>query len=270
MATQTLKSLEKGVDLLFLFCEDRPELSLRDVALGLAVPESTAYRLLATLQKKGLIVHGGTRRYRLGTALLRLHATIRAHVDVSAVVLPHLEKLAAESGETSHLFLHQGNEVVCAEAVSSPRTIRFMPEKGKTLPLHASAAARVVLAFLPEGSLERYIREGRLCRLTRHTVIAPHAVRMLLAQIRRQRFAISFQQMYEGARGVAVPLFDHRGKVFGSLAVSGPDPRFGQRQARGLVPLLQEHASACSKSLSELLATDAGGPRRDPLARMGA
>ena len=252
MPTKTLRSLEKGIDLLFLFSEDRPTLSVHEMSTALNLPKSTAYRLLTTLRQKRLIARDpATRRYGLNATLLRLHSAIRTSLDIPQAAVPHLRDLAAQSGETSQLFLLQGQEVVCAEAICSPNTIRFMPEKGKALPLHAPAAGRAVLAFLPEESLLDYIRQSGLRAMTPNTVTSPRALRALLAQIRNQGFAVSFQQMYLGARGVAVPVFDHRNRVIGSLGVSGPDPRFSDRKARRLVPILRKHARTLSATLGK-------------------
>ena len=250
MATKTLKTLERGIDLLFLFSHNRPALSLREISVALEIPQSTAYRLLVTCRKKQVIVRDpATRKYVLDAGLLRLQAAIQANLDITKIAIPSLEDLATRSGETSQLYLLQGHQVVCAEAVTSPNMIRFMPERGKGLPLHAPAAGRAVLAFLPGEFLTRYIKHPGLRAMTPYTVTDPQALQRLLAKIRAQCFAVSFQQMYVGARGVAVPIFDHRGGVLGSLCISGPDPRFSEDAADALAPLLQKHARALSAAL---------------------
>jgi len=250
MATKTLKTLERGIDLLFLFSHNRPALSLREISVALEIPQSTAYRLLATCRKKQVIVRDPvTRKYVLDAGLLRLQAAIQANLDVTKIAIPYLEDLAARSGETSQLYLLQGHQVVCAEAVTSPNMIRFMPERGRGLPLHAPAAGRAVLAFLPGEFFARYIQQHGLRAMTPYTVTDSQELQRLLAQIRAQCFAVSFQQMYVGARGVAVPIFDHRGGVLGSLCISGPDPRFSEEAADALAPLLQKHARALSAAL---------------------
>ena len=250
MATKTLKTLERGIDLLFLFSHNRPALSLREISVALEIPQSTAYRLLVTCRKKQVIVRDpATRKYVLDAGLLRLQAAIQANLDITKIAIPSLEDLATRSGETSQLYLLQGHQVVCAEAVTSPNMIRFMPERGRGLPLHAPAAGRAVLAFLPGEFLTRYIKHPSLRAMTPYTVTDPQALQRLLAKIRAQCFAVSFQQMYVGARGVAVPIFDHRGGVLGSLCISGPDPRFSEDAADALAPLLQKHARALSAAL---------------------
>ena len=250
MPTKTLKSLERGVDLLFLFSAEKPILSLQGITEALDLPESTAYRLVATLCKKGVLARSATAKgYELHASLLRLQAVVRAHIDIRGLSLPHLDALARESGETSQLSLLHGNEIVCAEAVSTPNMIRYMPEKGRAIPLHASALGRAVLAFLPEAFLKTYIQRVGLQAMTPHTVTDPRKLRAILTQIRAQRWALSFQQMFLGARGVAVPIFDHRGKVVGSLGISGPHPRFSDQKARSSVPGLQDHATQISEAL---------------------
>ena len=254
MATKTLQSLERGIDLLFLFSEEKPILSLEDLSRALELPESTAYRLAATLCKKSVLVRSASGKgYELHASLLRLLGVVRARIDIGSLALPSLQKLARESGETSQLCLLQGNEVVCAEAVSSTNTIRFMPEKGRAVPLHTSALGRAVLAFLPESMLARYIQGSGLRAMTPYTITDPRKLRALLAQIRAQGWAVSFQQNLVGARGVAAPIFDHQDKVVASLGISGPHPRFSDRAARNLASSLQDHARSLSRALGASL-----------------
>lgn len=254
MATKTLQSLERGIDLLFLFSEEKPILSLEDLSRALELPESTAYRLAATLCKKSVLTRSASGKgYELHASLLRLLGVVRAHIEIGTLALPSLQALARESEETSQLCLLQGNEAVCAEAVCSSNTIRFMPEKGRAVPLHTSALGRAVLAFLPETFLARYIRRPGLQVVTPHTVTDPRKFRAILAQIGAQGWAVSFQQNLLGARGVAVPLFDHQDKVVASLGISGPHPRFSDKRARSLVPSLLLHARSISRALGASL-----------------
>jgi DNA-binding IclR family transcriptional regulator len=260
MATKTLQSLERGIDLLFLFSAEKPILSLDEISRALDLPESTAYRLAATLCMKTVLTRSASGKgYGLHASLLRLLTVVRAHLDIGGLALPSLEALARESGETSQLCLLQGNEVVCAEAIGSANAIRFMPEKGRGVPLHTSALGRAVFAFLPESFLVKYLRRPGLQAMTPYTVTDPRRFREILRQIRTQGWAVSFQQNLLGARGVAVPIFDDQGRAIASLGISGPHPRFGDKAARSLVPSLQAHARTISRAL--------GAPLREAEAR---
>lgn len=252
MATKTLQSLERGLDLLFLFSAEQPTLSLPEITKALKVPASTAYRLVATCCKKNVLTRDPhAKRYELHAGVVRFQHALRARFDIRRIALPHLEELASASEETSQLFLLQGNAVVCAHAISSPNTIRVMPELGRAVPLHAGALGRAVLAFLPEAFLKKYIERTGLPALTAHTVTDPTRLRALLLQVRKQRFALTFQQTYLGARGVAVPILDDHGTPVASLGISGPHPRFSDKKARSLAPTLIDHAQAIAAVLRE-------------------
>jgi len=246
----TVKSLEKGIDMLMLFSEGQPGFSLPRIATALGIPESTAYRLLVTLQKKHLIVRDPiTRKYGLGASLLRLQTAVWVHLDIVRLAFPHLEEIAERSGETCQLYVLQGNRVVLAGEVTSRNAIRYMREEGTSEPLHASASGRAILAFLPEEYLARYLQQNGLRPITPYTITDPQKLRELLAQSRSQGFAISFQQVLVGIRAVAAPVFDHRVEPIGSLVVGGPDPRFSDEKAHELGPLLREHAAKLSAAL---------------------
>jgi IclR family acetate operon transcriptional repressor len=89
--------------------------------------------------------------------------------------------------------------------------------------------------------------------MTPYTVTDPQKVRGILAQIRAQGWAVSFQQNLLGARGVAVPVVDHQEKVVASLGISGPHPRFSDQRARSFVPRLLRHGRTISKALGASL-----------------
>jgi DNA-binding IclR family transcriptional regulator len=101
--------------------------------------------------------------------------------------------------------------------------------------------------------LRKYLDRVGLPAMTPHTVTDAPTLRSLLRQIRRHGYALSFQQMYLGARGVAVPIFDPEGAAVASLGISGPHPRFTDRKARGLAATLHKHAAAISGVLQQLV-----------------
>jgi len=141
----TIKSLEKAIDFLFLFTPHQPILSLPEIAKTLNIPESTAYRLLVTFRKKKLVTQDPqTKKYGLDARVLRLQMAASARLDICKMACSYLEELSALSGETCQLYLRQGDEVVSAEVVSSQNTVAYLPDKGRSWPLHAPAGGRAV------------------------------------------------------------------------------------------------------------------------------
>lgn len=250
MAISGIKSIEKAIDLIMLFSERRPTLSLPQISTTLNIPESTAYRLLMTLQKKHVIVRDSiSKKYTLDASLLRLQAVIWSHLNISRLAVPHLEELATRSGETAHLHLLQGHQMVLVEAVNSPNTVRFALDKGTTMPLHAPAGGRAILAFLPDEFFEEYLQLHGLRQFTPYTVTDAQEVRRLLSEIRSCGFAIAAQQYILTAVAVAAPVFNHKQEVVASVAVTGPMPRFTEQEALALAPFVRKHTAELSAAL---------------------
>lgn len=262
MPVSTVKSLEKGIDLILLFSQRQPLLSLPEIASALRLPESTAYRLITTFQRKLIITKDPlTKKYALGAPLLRLQDAVLAHSDIPRLALPHLEALARESGETAILYLLQVPHIVLAESVHSPKTVRFVPANGTLIPLHAPAGGRAILAFMSQEFLGSYLREYGLKRFTEDTIVDQRVFRDLLNRIRLQGFAITSNQFHADTTGVAAPVFNHRNDAAGSLTVAGPHSRFTEGKAKRLAPVVCKHAAQLSGTLG---ATEERGASEGP------
>lgn len=245
----SIASLEKGIDLLFLFV-DSSTLGVREIAERLHVPVSTSYRFVRTFRQKGLLEQDPvTRKYQLGLRLLALEAPILRHLDVRRVGLPHMEALAQHCHETVQLTLRRGFQGVCIEVVESPEPLRVAPARGQSLPLHSGALAKAILAFLPKAELDRYLASGPLRRFTPDTLTDPAHLSEDLARIRKRGYAVSRQEVYVGAAGVAAPVFDSTGQVIASLGVSGPLHRLTAAKIAAIVPEVLRHAEKMSAEL---------------------
>lgn len=242
-------SLVKAIDILFLFTDTSP-LGVRDIAQRLQIPATTAYRFVRTLRDRGLLEQDPqTRKYQLGLRLLELEGPILKHLDVRRAALPHMEDLAEHCNETVQLTLRRGTVGVCIEVVESSEPLRVAPARGQSVPLHSGALAKAILAFLPKAEMDGYLDSGPLRRFTPNTLTEPNRLREELARIRKGGYAISLQEVYLGAAGVAAPIFDGAGRVVASLGVSGPIHRLTTSRLTGLAPEVLRHAEKISAQL---------------------
>lgn len=242
-------SLQKGVDLLFLFVVS-PTLGVREIADRLHVPVSTAYRFVRTFRDKGLLEQDlVTRKYRLGLRLLALEAPILRPLDVRRIGLPHMEALAQQCQETVQLTLRRGFQGVIIEVLESPEPLRVAPARGQSVPLHTGALAKAILAFLQKAEIDRYLASGSLQRFTPDTITDPTRLGKDLGGIRKKGYAVSRQEVVLGAGGLAAPVFDSTGLVIASIGVSGPLHRLTAAKIAGTVPELLRHAEKMSAEL---------------------
>jgi IclR family acetate operon transcriptional repressor len=247
----TIKSVEKAIDLLFLFDGERTVMDVKSIAATLGIPLRTTYRLANTLRSRSVLaIEEGTGLFRLSPRLRRLLAAIDDSADIARLSGPVLAALARTSGETAQLFLPHGDEVLLVEIAESPHVLRAGPRKGQRIPLHCGAGAKAVFAFLPPDEWDAYIRRNGLKRYAPNTVTDAEKLRRDLRSIRRTRFAVSHQEFIPGVRSLGVPLLDAGDRVVGSVGLVGPDTRLTLERARALKPLMQETVAAINAAVT--------------------
>src|SRR5258708_9269973 len=119
-----------------------------EVAGELGVHRSTALRLLATLDRHGLVERDArTSKYRLGRRLVQLASSVRGEVDLRQVARPVCEALARSLGETVTLDVLDGEEIVPVEPASGSTSVVSVNWLGTRAPVHCTASGKVIVAF---------------------------------------------------------------------------------------------------------------------------
>jgi len=221
----TLSTLERCVQILTLFDDATPRLSVEEISARLGLPKSTVYRYVSALKKHRLISEDsrpGT--YRLGTRILTLaRGVVRS--SVQKLALPFMERLRERYGETVILSGLRNNQGVCLEKVEGTHALRVSHDRGAIFPLHAGASGKVLLAYLPAGDQERIINSQELTRFTKTTITDPKRLREELRRIRAQGYAESDGEVTEGTYGIGAPILGRGGRIIAALSISAPKQR---------------------------------------------
>lgn len=248
------------MDVLDLFTQQRRELGVTEAASLLGRPKSTVSRWLSAMEDAGFVdrepVSG---RYRLGMRLAGLGQLARQSTSLQQHAHPHLVALAEATGETANLVLLSEGVAVNVEMVEGPRPIKHVGWLGRQLPLHATAAGKTLLAWLPAGTVDRLV-EVPMSRYTGLTVVVPSAFQEELARVREQGYAQAWGEFEDDLVGVGAPVRDHEEQVVAAVTISAPMARI----ARDSVPLLARevvrHAEGLSASLGSSSARLRSGP----------
>ncbi len=199
------------------------EASAAELSEAVGEPRSSIYRLLSSLQAEGLVEQGSKRgQFRLGFKLLTLGTAVVSRFDEREFAQPVMERLHDLTGETVFLCVRRGDEAVCIERLAGKRVQSLALQLGGSLPLHAGAASRALLAFAPETEWEAYLQRNQpLSRFTASTPSEPGALRKLLRQARTDGCTISDQDVTVGVAAIGVPVVDYRGDVRAAVSISG-------------------------------------------------
>jgi IclR family pca regulon transcriptional regulator len=159
---------------------------------------------------------------------------------------PYLQALTERTGESASIAVLDGAEILYVARVRTRRLMTLAITVGSRLPAHATSKGRVLLANLPEAELEAFFARG-LSRYTDRTVTDELHLRRILAEVRREGWAIVDEQLEEGLCSVAAPIVDPNGRVSAALSVCAHAGRVDPVSLRtDFLPLVLETARRIS------------------------
>lgn len=249
MTQHTLRSLEKGLDLLALISERSTRLSMRDVCEALGLPRSTAYRFLSTfVAREFLEPDHEAGFYRPGRRLQQLGSAVLGALDLRGAARPAMQALSVGTAQSVFLMVRVDTDAVCIDKVEGPEGLQLSLRVGGRRPLHCSGIAKVLLAHLPDDELAAFISKS-VPRFTPFTICNAKQLRAELAKTRRQGYAISTQEFLLGARSLGVPIRDFSGRVIAGLGLGGMVDRLPDSRIPTIVRMMKLHAAEISAKL---------------------
>ena len=178
--------------------------TVAELALACGINRATAWRLLATLEGRGLVDRDpATSRYQIGYTVARLAAA--AGADGLVRRAHHvLERISAQTGEAAILAVGRRSGLVYVDEVAPPAvlTVNWL---ARPVPLHATSTGKAWLAWLPEAEA-RGVLGPVLDGFTDATVTDPGRLLAELGQIRACGYAVSAGELEPALCGVSAPV----------------------------------------------------------------
>jgi IclR family transcriptional regulator, acetate operon repressor len=226
-------------------------------ATGLA--KSTTSRLLLALERNGLVRRDDHGRFLPGEMFVSFAWRGGADTSLVAVAQPFMDQLGKSTGETVNLGVAIGSQATGQHAetiaqVDCTYLIGGTNWVGLSVPLHASALGKVLLAYgaaqLPPGPKgPEGTRQETLPQVTEKTISSTTALRAELAQVRARGYAVSDEELEAGLIAIAAPVFRYDGAVVAALAVSAPKSRMRRDTATAVARRCVEEAASLSSAL---------------------
>lgn len=241
------QAVRRAMALLKVFTDQRPAWTLSELTGETGLNKTTAYRLLAALEREGMVGRDGE-RYVLGPEIVVLGGRALRANNLRAVARPELERLADDTRETASLEILSGREMLVIDEIVGGHLMSGVPDLGSRWPLHASSTGLAALAFLPEDQV-RDLLPATLRPITGQTVTARAGLWRELAAIRERGYSVADETLEVGLVAIAAPIFDHDGRPLAALSIAGPKLRV----TADCVPALGERVRAAAARVSALL-----------------
>ena len=245
---QTMKTIDKAMTLLNLFTTETPEFRLVDIARAAGLDKVTAMRLLNSLVAGGLLEqHPETRKYRLGTAILRLARIRETAFPMISTLQPIVDRLSEETGESGHASLASDVGLTTIALCEPNRSTRVWIDPTQVLPFHATASGIVYLAHLPKSEAEALLARSSDKRYTAETATREQ-LHQRMDDARRLGYAKSIGGFEVDTAGFAAPVFDWHGKVIATMGLACVRSRLDDANHDHLIRAVVHAAHAATKA----------------------
>ena len=214
-----VEALARGLDVLACFGEQRPRMSLSEIAAATGLARPTARRLLLTLEELGY-VRAGSDGYGLTPQLLRLGMAYVGSLGLWDIARPHMRDLVRQTDESSSMSQLDGSDIVYVARVSVPKIIALRVEIGTRFPALRTSQGKVLLAALDREELAKTLAEPSRSGLPAAPERDPAGIEEELRSVRARGWALADEELARGVRSVAVPVRDGDGRVRAAMNVT--------------------------------------------------
>jgi IclR family acetate operon transcriptional repressor len=244
-----VQSVDRTLDVLESLASRRGATGISELSQLVGLHVSTVHRLLATLVDRGYVRQDPeSSRYHLGSRIFTLASAADLHLDLRLVARPYLERMMRSSGETANLVTATDSEVVYLDQVASMHLVKMFTAPGLRAPLYCTGTGKVMLAFGGRAFAEPVLA-GPMHRYTARTIVTRAELEAELETIRRRGYSIDNEEMEDGVRCLAVPVFDRRRECVGAMSVSGPTTRMTSDRVEKLAVTARTIADELSRQL---------------------
>ena len=238
-------SVANALELLQLFAGGR-EIRVNRASRALGLSRSTVHRLLATLAEYGYVEQDpATQAYLPGPALSGIGLAAAPHAEV----VPAdglLARVARLTGETAHIMVLRGDHALCLDSVESEQVVRTASRVGWSLPSHATAGGKALLAALSDSEIDAIFPDATIRGVGRVPSVRKVDLLAELELVRATGYATNFGGAEAEVSGVAVLLT--AGEAPASIAVTSPrtrgDEAWARTTGRRLLAIVEEARAA--------------------------
>lgn len=229
---------------------DEKELSVTEISRELDMPVQSVHRILSSLSQHGFVSQNSkTKKYKLGLTVMKYGFLMWDSLMFRSIARPLMEELSLKTKETVYLATRENAEGVYIDSIDSPQILKISEPIGLRLPLFIGASNRVILAYLPQKSVDTILAHTDWAAVPSLKPLTREFIERELVKIREQGYAITAGEATEGTTGIGAPIFSYENTVIGSINCAGPSIRFTAENIDKYSYYVKKYADLISKEL---------------------
>ncbi len=245
----TMKSLSTSLRVLMEFTADASSLGVGELAQRTGLPKGQISKILSTFRQHQILSQDpATRRYSVGSRAFALGSRFVNYHPLAREALVVMRRIVEQTGHSTRLSVMDGDRVIYLLQSEGRLLADTGWRVGMFMPIHATTAGKVILAFLPQTRADELLAGVELVPFTPNTITSKAMLLDDCAEIREQGYGISQGETTAGLGTIGVPIFGPNNQILAVLSLLFPMQVVDWADAPGLAAILHEHARGLSQN----------------------
>ena len=236
---QGAAAFSKSISILQMIADSTEPPSIAQLVKESGMPRPTLHRLLKALAAEDMVESRPNKTSALGARMIQLAGRALEQNDLVRIAAPELDWLCAKTHETIHLAIRAGQDLVCIHKKDTSHPVRIASSVGGSVPFHASAIGKCLLAYLPDDEQAEIIDCLELRNLTEYTITTKEKLMEELRAIRDVGYSIAHQESDLEVECYGVCVFDRANRPIAGISISVPLYRLNSNRSMYVNPLLE-------------------------------
>ena len=127
--------------------------------------------------------------------------------------------------------------------------------------IHCTSLGKCLIAYLPDGEVDRLIGDRGLLRHNENTIVSPLQLKKELARTRALGYAMDDEEEEIGVRCIGAPVWNWEGQVVAAVSVTGSTSRINAETFEQIAGQVKRAALGISRQLG--FSSDRAAPARN-------
>ncbi|MFZ5572449.1 MAG: IclR family transcriptional regulator [Thermodesulfobacteriota bacterium] len=246
----TIQSVNRALDILFLFSDTHPHLGITEISNQLGLTKPTVHALVRTLTHRGFLQQDQvSRKYALGLKIFELGTFLAGTMKINQMGSAVAQRLAEATRQVIRIAIWDQNTMLVTLNVFPGARENPFQQLGPRVPAYCSASGKAVLSALSPKALNRYLKQITMAAFTPYTITRQEDLLKEVEDARLKGYASDREEFMLGIACISAPIFDHAGNPTAAISISSiPSLLFSDNTAP-FVEALQHSAGEISSRL---------------------
>ena len=216
------QSFSRSIAVLQVISNYRSPPTTTDLQASCDLSRPTLYRILASLEAEELVTKTSEGCYKPGIRLIGLARRALEDIDIRNLARPELESLRDRTGETVHLAIRSGDEMVYIDKIESLKVVRMASSIGTRVALHSTSVGKSFLSALPTADFKALVNRLNLEKITNRTKVTFEALAEQVEKYHRLGYINDDEENEAGISCFGAAIINEKLNPIAAVSISVP------------------------------------------------